>query len=70
MWMSPDVPSLSEEDCKKLLNGFSHRSPVKIEENKLFVWYSFCSRHFWHDPECKICQTGGWQESSEDNIGL
>lgn len=31
-------------------------------------WYSICSAHQNHDPECKLCQIGDWRNENKLKI--
>lgn len=61
-WISPDAPG-PKIDLKNLLRKVGHRQPTKVDQvGRVFQWYSYCSRHFWFDPECHICVSGRWIE--------
>ena len=34
--------------------------PTRGKYFKKEEWYSICSAHFVHDPECPTCNTGRW----------
>ncbi len=42
-------------------------------DGKLYLWYSICSRHRSHAPECNLCARGSWIEiqhvKKEDDDG-
>ncbi len=34
--------------------------PVQLRDGKMYMWYSICSKHRSHDPDCNLCQAGHW----------
>lgn len=37
--------------------------PVRQEGDTVYLWYSICSRHQSHAPECDLCARGTWYEA-------
>lgn len=33
------------------------------------TWYSICSAHQEHDPECDLCQSGWWYNDVRQAVG-
>ena len=48
------------EDEYILSNHTYFLAPIKLEDGKMFMWYSICSAHRSHDTECNMCQAGSW----------
>ena len=58
-----DLPKDNTLDIYSLNNnGAYFLMPIKLEEGKMFMWYSICSMHRSHAPECAMCATGSWNE--------
>lgn len=61
-----------ELDIYDLNNHTYCLAPIKLEDKKMFMWYSICSIHRSHAPECALCARGSWQEieriKNEDDL--
>jgi hypothetical protein len=36
--------------------------PIKLIDNKMFMWHSICSIHRSHNKDCGMCNAGSWME--------
>jgi hypothetical protein len=47
----------------KLLDGWlydSARQPINGKGLKKKIWFSICSKHFYHHKDCELCKVGSW----------
>jgi hypothetical protein len=50
-------------------NGHFSLMPVRQKGEKLYVWYSICSRHKHFNYECELCKNGTWHETIITDYG-
>ena len=55
-------PNLKGHPFIKLDESVCWLTPIKLEDGKMFLWYSICSMHRGFDNECSNCQYGSWVE--------
>lgn len=36
--------------------------PMKLIDDKIFMWFSYCSAHQEHNEDCAKCLRGSWEE--------
>jgi len=36
--------------------------PIMLKDGKMYMWYSICSAHRSHDPDCGNCKAGSWNQ--------
>ena len=56
---------MSEDDLPDEHNLDTHPYflvPIMLQHEKMFMWYSVCSKHRSHNSECPMCNAGSWYE--------
>src|SRR6478736_1833567 len=54
------LKTLAVYEREDVVGGFMNRLPTRGWGPWRYDWYSVCSKHRHHDPDCRLCDCGSW----------